>query len=183
MSIFTVVPLFSDKSHYIGSFFSLQIAFVNGKTVITMTVTTPVVNTTSLPSTHRMLKSYLPTILASQCFNDAELPFSEEVCQTEIGHLFEHILLEYLCELKLKKGYDEAIYAGRTKWNWDEDPFGTFHILINTNNEDVDILPAALRKTIDLMKIIYRADETAFSFANLNMKGEPYGPSFKKSYL
>lgn len=152
------MPPFLEKSKYLSNFFSLQIFPEREKTVIIMSVTTPVVNTVSLPSTMFILKKRLPTILLSTCFNKARLPFVKEVKKTEIGHLFEHILLEYLCELKLAKGYDEAIYAGRTKWNWKEDPFGTFHITINTKEDDIDILPKALENTINLVRTIYYTD-------------------------
>lgn len=112
------------------------------------------VNTADFPHTFDLLQNLLPSVLTTECFNDQNLPFYQEVKNTEIGHLFEHILLEYMCQLKIAKGHKSAVYAGRTKWNWERDPRGLFHININCTIKDADILPLALDKTINLMKII-----------------------------
>jgi hypothetical protein len=112
------------------------------------------VNTADIPYAFDILKNFLPSVLTTECFNDERLPFSQEVRRTEIGHLFEHILLEYMCQLKIAKGHKSAVYAGRTSWNWERDPRGIFHIHINCKLKDADILPFALNKSIALMKII-----------------------------
>lgn len=121
------------------------------------------VNTSDIPSTYDVLQYFLPGVLNTECFNDQGLPFSREVKKTEIGHLFEHILLEYMCQLKIGKGYKSAIYAGRTKWNWERDPRGVFHIRINCTLKDADIFPPALEKSIKLMKIIL-GRQSGYSF-------------------
>lgn len=154
MSIFSAIPDFGTNSKHLNTFFSLNIKKSLHNTLITMNLFIPVMNTAHIPHTYALLKKMLPTILMSKCFNEENLPFSQEVKKTEIGHLFEHILLEYLCELKLAKGYSEAVYAGRTNWNWKVDPYGTFHIIIDAGSEDTDILPEALERSINLLKII-----------------------------
>jgi len=118
------------------------------------------VNTSDFPHTYRTLKTFLPSVLTTECFNDENLPFSQEVKSTEIGHLFEHILLEYMCQLKIAKGHKSAVFAGKTRWNWERDPRGTFHIRVNCTLKDVDIFPTALNKTIALMKIILNSKST-----------------------
>lgn len=112
------------------------------------------INTADIPYTFDILQNFLPSVLTTECFNDQNLPFCQEVKKTEIGHLFEHILLEYMCQLKIGKGHKSAVYAGRTKWNWERDPRGVFHIRINCTLKDADIFPVALEKTITLMKTI-----------------------------
>lgn len=117
------------------------------------------INTADIPSTGDILENFLPSVLNTECFNDQNLPFSLEVKRTEIGHLFEHIILEYMCQLKINKGHKSAAYTGRTKWNWERDPRGVFHIRINCTLKDADIFPLALEKSITLIKIILRHDQ------------------------
>jgi hypothetical protein len=159
MSIFSAVPIFDYASNYINSFFTLDVKATPKHTSITMHLKYPVVNTAKIPATYTVLKKMLPTILISQCYNEGNLPFYKEVRETEIGHLFEHIILEYLCEGKLANGCNEAAYAGKTNWDWLHDPYGTFHIVISSGEEDIDIFPHALEKSISLLKYILAIEE------------------------
>lgn len=134
--------------------FSLDISRGRTKTTICMSLYTPVVNTRHIPTVYAVLKKLLPTVLSSKCFNEDNLPFAMEVRQTEIGHLFEHILLEYLCEAKLALGCDTAIYSGSTSWNWHKNPKGTFHITITSGAKDSQFFEEALIKTIQLTKFL-----------------------------
>ncbi len=122
-----------------------------------------IVNTSAIPETLFILKQHLPSILMAQCFNDEEIPFAIEVQKTELGHLFEHILLEYLCKLKLANGSTEASFSGRTYWNWKKDPRGTFHIVIRTGYANAAIFPLALEQTIQLMKILLHSIQLSVS--------------------
>lgn len=142
----------------IPHFFSLSIEQKNESTSITMQVHGQHINTARIPSIVDLLQFYLPNVLRTQCFNDEGLPFEIEVKNTEMGHLFEHILLEYLCQLKIAKGYQSASFAGRTKWNWIKDPKGKFHISLNCGTKDKDILHPAISKTISLMKIVLQSN-------------------------
>lgn len=143
-----------SSTYNIENNFSLFIKQYTTTTKIKMMLFTELVNTSDIPYTYDVLKNFLPSVLTTECFNDEKLPFYREVKKTEIGHLFEHILLEYMCQLKIAKGFKYAVYAGRTKWNWERDPRGMFHIHINCSMKDSDILPTALNKSIVLMKII-----------------------------
>lgn len=120
-------------------------------------------NTSEIPSLVEMLQQQLPSVLSTTCYNDMELPFHVEVRNTEIGHLFEHILLEYLCQHKMAKGARAATFAGRTKWNWKRDPMGRFHIHLSCGSKDSDILPPALEQTVNLMKIILGFEQPLFA--------------------
>jgi hypothetical protein len=155
-------PLLQTASQVLSSndLYSLSIDRGQNKTIIVMKMHIPQVNTSEFPQTRNILKLYLPTILESTCYNEEQLPFYKEVSKTEIGHLFEHILLEYLCLVKLENGYDSVCYEGVTDWNWLRDPKGTFHITIKANNEELDILSLALERSMILTNAILSQEET-----------------------
>lgn len=104
-----------------------------------------------MPQIPVLLKEKLASILQSKCFNPKKLSFEEEVKDTELGHLFEHILLEYLCDEKIKSGSKAAEYRGRTHWDWEKSPRGEFFIDVNASKNDLDIMKKALDKTHALM--------------------------------
>lgn len=139
---------------YEDDVFSLDIQRGKTKTTMYMQLFSSVVNTRNIPTVYPALKKLLPSVLVSKCFNDENLPFSLEVKATEIGHLFEHILLEYLCQARIQQGADKAIYSGSTSWNWHRDPRGTFHIVITSGIKDSEIFEEALIKTIQLTKFL-----------------------------
>lgn len=148
-------PRINNPLEYtVEDLFSLSIWFGLRRTKIIMVVLGTIVNTHKIPSTYPLLNQYLPQIFLSKCFNDAKLPFKDEVRHTEIGHLFEHILLEYLCVYKFTKGYSDVVFSGETSWNWRREPYGLFHINVNSGYEDLDIFPKAFEKTIVLMSQI-----------------------------
>jgi hypothetical protein len=150
-----VVTQLIPSPTYTSELFTLSVMQRKTKTYIHMQMANDVVNTRDLSNTYQILETMLPQVLLSQCFNEENLPFSMEVRQTEIGHLFEHILLEYLCLLKLEKGCKRhATYQGVTQWNWRVDPWGTFHIHISTGTHDIPIFAEALEKTIHLVSLI-----------------------------
>lgn len=138
----------------VENLFSLEISQKQTTTKIVMQMLYNQVNTRDIPHVVDLLDMHLPNVLLTQCFNDEGLPFHMEVRHTEIGHLFEHILLEYLCQAKIAKGANQASYSGNTKWNWIKDPRGTFHIRLSCGMKDADILGPSLEKTIKLMQIV-----------------------------
>ena len=142
------------QKYFVENLFSLAVIQKRTRTRITMDVLYNQINTQEIPFVTDLLEENLPSVLATICYNEQDLPFCEEVQNTEIGHLFEHILLEYLCQYKMKKGARRATYAGRTTWNWVRDPFGRFHIHLTCGTKDADILPIALEQTVGLMKIL-----------------------------
>lgn len=151
----------TPSEYHVESLFSLSILQRTHSTRITMQSYHKHINTGYIPFVDELLKKHLPTVLLTQCDNDENLPFAQEVKHTEIGHLFEHILLEYLAQLKIQKGAQSAVFSGRTSWNWLRDPKGKFHIRLTCGMKDADILPFALEKTINLMKIIMGVEQPA----------------------
>ena len=114
------------------------------------------VTTNSLPLTQKLLSKHLPTIFKCQCFNEANKNFREESRNTEIGHLFEHIMLEYLCIGKIAEGNTDAVYEGRTNWNWEKDAIGTFYVEIKIGVSESKIIKKAFNKSVKLLQKIYK---------------------------
>lgn len=74
------------------------------------------------------LLTMLPTLREHLCFNRGGLPFVEELQDTELGHVFEHIVLALLQQ--------RGLYTrGQTTWNWERDPIGTYQVTINTGKK------------------------------------------------
>jgi hypothetical protein len=174
MTLLTAKPIQTNTSFSVENLCSLMIHHQLRKTDIIMKLLIPTVNTKDIPWTSSFLQEHLPAVLYSTCFNEEKLPFSVEVCRTEIGHLFEHILLEYLCQEKLLKGYDEAVFSGHTKWNWKRDPWGMFHITIKMQSTDIDIFPTALEKSINLLKMMISPESrSAYPFMQPQFTNKP----------
>lgn len=140
------------KLSYSSSLFDLKIKQANKAAIITMQIHGSIINTCEIPHTLTFLQKHSPGVLNTQCFNEKNLPFSTEVMQTEIGHLFEHILIDNLCALKIKAGASSAIYNGLTSWNWRKNPYGTFQIWIDIDKKDFRLLIEGLKITINLTK-------------------------------
>lgn len=137
--------------------YQLAVKYSKKITYIKMSLFTDFYHTNSLPQTTEILRQNLPSVLATQCFNEYNLPFKHEVKNTEIGHLFEHIILQYLCQEKIARGYKKASFRGVTKWNWKNEARGTFNIQIGLNPADIIYLDLALTKSIELLnKILIR---------------------------
>src|SRR5260221_1277067 len=144
----------------IPNLFSLNVDSQKDSIHIQMLMKTSCMTTTSMPETTTILKSILPSILVSRCYNDRNIPFADEVICTELGHLFEHILLEYLCILKIAKGAKEAIFNGWTDWDWIKEPSGTFHITVDAGRDDESIVEEGIQKTTMLFKMILNQKST-----------------------
>jgi len=139
---------------YSSSHFSLAMRQVKKNTKFIMNLKSDIISTHDLPDTQSILKQILPSIFKSTCYNEYKYTFKKEVTKTEIGHLFEHILIEYLCLYKISEGCEEAEYSGLTKWNWKLHPKGSFHITVSAGRDDVVILSSALEKSIMLINRI-----------------------------
>ena len=121
-----------------------------------MEIYTAEINTCMIPQTLPYLMTKLPSVLKTQCFNDKKLPFMKEVRKTEMGHLFEHILLEYLCMEKMEEGATDVVYNGVTWWDWQKEQEGSFHIQVDCGLADNITLAKALGKTILLVEGLYQ---------------------------
>ncbi|HEX6977263.1 MAG TPA: hypothetical protein VF185_02815, partial [Patescibacteria group bacterium] len=139
---------------YSTSLFTVDVRHGRRDTHLVLDFFVPKIYTSEIPNTMPVLKRLLPSIYKSQCFNEGNLTFREEVKDTEIGHLFEHILLEFLCITKLKRGFDCSEYSGVTNWNWKKERKGKFHVKIDLGIGDCEIFKEAVEKSISLMNLI-----------------------------
>jgi hypothetical protein len=143
-----------------SDFFDLTYMVKKRATIVDMKVVEKFVRTNKMPKTSAFLKKHFPQVLETRCFNQAGLSFQQEIKDTELGHLFEHILLVYLCQMRqLLKEDEDCSYSGVTSWNWEKDPRGTFAILIEINEEEQDIFYFALEKTCKLLNTLCTVHE------------------------
>lgn len=140
------------KNFHSSPFFTLDIAQSTQKTNITMKMNIPVVNTSNLLHTLSFLQKHSPRVLNTQCFNDKNLAFHSEVKATEIGHLFEHLLISELYLKKVSLGHTNVVFNGVTSWNWLKDPHGLFHIVIDIGKKEAHLLMQVIKKVIQLME-------------------------------
>lgn len=142
------------KKYHTKNLFLLSVNPGIRKTKIEMKFMMDLLNTAELPNTFDELKDSLPSIFQSECFNEGKLPFRDEVRNTEIGHLFEHILLEYLTKFKKLYDNEKKSFSGVTSWDWVKNKRGTFNIKINTGSSDSHIFEEAVEKSIVLLRKI-----------------------------
>lgn len=159
----TIISTFPQKKVKTKSF-ELKIYHKKKQTIIQMKLLNGLFNTQDIPTTVFFLQKLLPNIFTSQCFNDENNTFQEEVEETEIGHLFEHMLLEFLCDDKMKGGYKNVIFSGVTSWNWHKNPRGTFTIMIDAKAQDRFIFSSALKKAVSLLSLFFEENKR-FSLA------------------
>jgi hypothetical protein len=110
-------------------------------------------NTSEYPDIYTKLLGNLPTVLSTECLNPKNLPFSEEVGQTEVGHLFEHLLLEYMA-LNKEKFVQNFTIAGRTFWSARNNKPNEFTVEIYCHLCDFPIFQKSLLSTCDLLNFI-----------------------------
>ncbi len=139
----------SDRWNY-----SIHADDVHHNRLLHMHVPSTLLYTSSLPATHTLLSQLEPRILQSKCFNSKKLPFTKEVKKTETAHLFEHILLEYLCQEQVAAGKKCVKFSGWTSWNWKKDARGIFHITISGNKTNDDQFIHAISRSILLFETI-----------------------------
>lgn len=137
-----------------------------------MQLALPFVTTRDLPATKTFLQEFAPTVLNTECFNELNLPFDQEVNNTEIGHLFEHILIDEFCLSQIRSGEKSSVVNGRTFWNWQKDPFGKFEIWIDIGKDKLAVFLEALKKTIRLIENLI---QTSFAISGLTLVSKSAG--------
>ncbi len=129
-----------------------QVTHTPYTTKILMFCKNSIINTEDLPTIYEDLNKFFPSVLSTKCFNDKNLPFDIEVRKTEIAHLFEHILIEYIFQKKFEKGEKNIKVKGLTEWNWMNEPYGTYNLLINVGKNEKDVFDYAFNQTILLFE-------------------------------
>jgi hypothetical protein len=128
---------------------------------ITIQFFTPFYTTKPLPQTITILETLLPRIFQHKCFNNCNRSFKAEATETELGHLFDHIMLEYLGRFKFdSEGNTKIKLRGLTEWDWLQDPKGIFHISLNSKIEDSYLLQKSIQQTTQMMESILLSNTT-----------------------
>lgn len=113
-------------------------------------------STSQFPALQSDMRTLLPEILVAECDNPNKLPFYEEMQSTQTAHLYEHMVLEYLCKLKLKKGAREASYEGRTFWDATQPTGEESTIAVSRQGESKSQFLQAVRLSSQLLTTLIR---------------------------
>lgn len=109
------------------------------------------ITTRDMPFVVPFLRQTLPEVLDTKCFNPKKLPFIKEVANTEVAHLFEHVILSLLCNEKCRSGVTGAHFRGETRWNWYKYPRGTFQIDLSVTEKESSLLQTVLPRAIEIV--------------------------------
>ncbi len=139
--------------------YNFEISLNKTSTIIKMVSKTSKFYSSDYEETCGVLWRELPEIFTCKCFNGFHKSFLEEVQDTEIAHLFEHIFIQYFCNVKSVVAQVECECAGETVWNWEKDVPGTFFITINVGEEELTNISKALAKTMVLFEKIVTNSE------------------------
>jgi hypothetical protein len=82
------------------------------------------------PHLPRKLLQLFPDLALDECLNDFGLSFEKECEDTEIPHLFEHLVMEMQGQATAPR----RALTGVTYWDWTVDPRGCFHVEIDYEN-------------------------------------------------
>lgn len=72
----------------------------------------------------------LPGLADHRCLNDDGKPFAEEIADTEVPHLFEHVVLELMAQA----GSPRSL-KGETAWDFRRDGHGVFQVSIEYDDD------------------------------------------------
>lgn len=129
--------------------------------------------TTQLPEISSHLNTLLPEILVAACDNPKQLPFYLEMMDTQTAHLFEHIVLEYLCKLRLNEGAQEASYEGRTFWDATNPSGEESTIAVSRQGETILHFAHAVRLSAKLLTRLIHITQAAYTGAHAERGVQP----------
>lgn len=150
--------------------FSLDYNIFEKGVKLNVKFSTETLNTRYIPGLYEKLFKLMPSVLKTECFNPDDLPFSEEVKKTEIGHLFEHILLEFMALQKEKFSKNFSI-AGRTFWNAKARP-EEYRIEIYCSLCDFPIFVKSIKPTCSLVNYLLQTNRGGLPGASVLPAGQ-----------
>jgi hypothetical protein len=135
----------------------IDIVLKPGRSTVVLNVTVPeqFAFTDVLPETHAFLEANCESVLSTRCFNPDNLAFSDEVKNTEMAHLLEHLLLDMLVHEKVAAGTASATFRGETQWNWNDNPVGTFEIELAISKQDRHLLELVIPRAMELLEQLF----------------------------
>ena len=74
----------------------------------------------------------MPRLSHHTCHNGQGLTFRQECKNTEIPHLFEHLIIELQLQAQQRP---TDVLRGETEWDWQRDPRGRFNVSVDYDNE------------------------------------------------
>lgn len=86
--------------------------------------------TSSIPGLAERALEILPTLERHLCDNPASRPFAEEIADTEIPHLFEHVIMEIMA----LAGSPRTL-RGQTRWDFRRDGRGVFRVSVEYDDD------------------------------------------------
>lgn len=150
-------------TNYKSSNFDLEIKYGRKEIFLAQSLHGNNISTKYYPNTLDILNQMIPSIFDNICFNPNSNSFADEVKDTEIGHLLEHLIIENL-RISYQKQNSLHTFSGETNWNWEEEPFGKFNIYIKKTNVNRDRLTLALLDSIKILEIILSSKTVRSSF-------------------
>lgn len=144
-------------AHYQARTLNIALKPDRSKVIMSVRVPEELVATDVLPHTLTFLETHCSSVLCTKCFNPGKLSFREEVTDTELAHLFEHIILDLLVQVKVNLGAEDACFSGETRWDWRIDPVGTFEIELGVPKKDQYLLDLVLPRAIELIEELCQA--------------------------
>jgi hypothetical protein len=94
----------------------------------------------------------LPGLARHRCFNEGGRTFAEELADTEVPHLFEHVVLE----LMAAAGSPRSL-RGETAWDFKLDGRGVFRVSLEYDDDLVCL--GAIKTAGDIVGYIIRGGE------------------------
>ncbi len=94
----------------------------------------------------------LPGLAGHRCFNDAGKSFAEEIADTEVPHLFEHVVLELMAEA----GSPRSL-KGETAWDFKRDGRGVFRVSLEYDDDLVCL--GAIKSAGNIVRYVLEGGE------------------------
>jgi hypothetical protein len=139
---------------------------------IEMNMTGGIFYTSSYPETSDILKKRAPFVFKTHCENDLDLTFFEEAKNTELPHLFEHLILAFLKEICPS---NKLRFSGYTSWDWSKniENYGKFYIRIEGTKLEKDKVIKAIISTQEVFDEIISSEKFECDVvANENLPNE-----------
>lgn len=111
-----------------------------------------VMRTSADPSIADRALAVLPGLASHRCHNDAGRSFAEEIADTEMPHLFEHVVLELMAEA----GSPRSL-KGETAWDFKRDGRGVFRVSLEYDDDLVCL--GAIKIADRLMRFVLEGGE------------------------
>ena len=139
-------------------------------------------STEHAPHIPRLLFKLFPHLSSHRCDNDNGYTFKKESRNTEIPHLFEHLIIELQGQVQKSR-----ILKGETQWNWRIDPRGRFHVYVDYENEMlvlgairfaeriINALDGRDIEAVDIEREVERLRQLAALGTQINDSGLPSG--------